>query len=352
MKGKKIESMSLVTLFVISIIAILGIPRVNTDLPSDKPTLWVDDYEFCCSCNLTCTNFNITVNIFNVTNMTGCAVKLGYNNTLLEAIRVYPTDITEDAIVWVPINATGQFNFDRHPVINNTRTYAPDYAFVWVFAWGFTSFTGNGTVFKVEFHIIKSPPRYAVMEPENKSVSCVLDLWDTEVLDYNADPIDHYVNDGSYTYIRPQHCPCLPAAVCSVYPSTVYVGENVTFDASASHDGGFSLVYYVWDVDSDGTYEINTTAAIVSWYCDTPGTHNVTLVVAAGFCDIEHTDTDTGYWTVYSPPVGGIHIPVNKLELLAPYIGLTILLAVAVIAVGYVKKRKRHMGGLTGKRLG
>jgi len=38
----------------------------------------------------------------------------------------------------------------------------------------------------------------------------------------------------------------------------------------------------------------------------------------------------------------GIYIPVNKLELLAPYIGLTILLAVAVVAVGYVKRRKRN----------
>jgi hypothetical protein len=42
------------------------------------------------------------------------------------------------------------------------------------------------------------------------------------------------------------------------------------------------------------------------------------------------------------PTVGGIYIPVNKLSLLAPYIGLTILLAVALITVGYVKKRKRH----------
>jgi len=41
-------------------------------------------------------------------------------------------------------------------------------------------------------------------------------------------------------------------------------------------------------------------------------------------------------------PVGGVWIPVNKLELLAPYIGLAILLAVAVIIVGYVKKRKRN----------
>jgi len=38
--------------------------------------------------------------------------------------------------------------------------------------------------------------------------------------------------------------------------------------------------------------------------------------------------------------VGGIYIPVNKLELLAPYIRLTILLAVAVMTVGYLKKRK------------
>jgi len=41
-------------------------------------------------------------------------------------------------------------------------------------------------------------------------------------------------------------------------------------------------------------------------------------------------------------PVGGIYIPVNKLGLLAPYIGLTILLTVAVMTVVYVKKRKRH----------
>ena len=41
-------------------------------------------------------------------------------------------------------------------------------------------------------------------------------------------------------------------------------------------------------------------------------------------------------------PVGGISIPVNKLELLAPYIGLAILLAVAVISIVYVKRRKRN----------
>ena len=42
-----------------------------------------------------------------------------------------------------------------------------------------------------------------------------------------------------------------------------------------------------------------------------------------------------------TPPVDGNQIPVNGLELLAPYIGLTILLAVVVTTVAYVKKRKR-----------
>jgi hypothetical protein len=42
------------------------------------------------------------------------------------------------------------------------------------------------------------------------------------------------------------------------------------------------------------------------------------------------------------PPVGGIYIPTNKLSLLAPYIGLTILLAVAAATVVYIKKRKKQ----------
>ncbi len=43
-----------------------------------------------------------------------------------------------------------------------------------------------------------------------------------------------------------------------------------------------------------------------------------------------------------TPTVGGIYTPTNKLSLLAPYVGLTILLAVAAVTVAYVKKRKRN----------
>jgi len=61
---------------------------------------------------------------------------------------------------------------------------------------------------------------------------------------------------------------------------------------------------------------------------------------------IPHPDTDYDFYPLMEPwtpiPVGGIYIPVNKLSLLAPYTGLTILLAVAFITVAYVKKRKRN----------
>jgi len=61
--------------------------------------------------------------------------------------------------------------------------------------------------------------------------------------------------------------------------------------------------------------------------------------------EIDENNTDH-YPLMYpwgsSPTVGGICVPPNKLELLAPYIGLTVLSAVAVVAVVYVKKRKRH----------
>jgi len=59
------------------------------------------------------------------------------------------------------------------------------------------------------------------------------------------------------------------------------------------------------------------------------------------FVHFEFTLSTHDITILYEMPVGGISIPVNKLELLAPYIGLTILLAVAVVAVVYVKKRKR-----------
>jgi len=56
----------------------------------------------------------------------------------------------------------------------------------------------------------------------------------------------------------------------------------------------------------------------------------------------DHTLHAVFKYIVPPPSIGGISIPVNKLELLAPYIGLSVLLAAALVTVVYVKKRKRN----------
>jgi len=95
--------------------------------------------------------------------------------------------------------------------------------------------------------------------------------------------------------------------------SAIYIeGASVSLVMPETHDG-YAFSHWLEDEDTNRTKTVTI---------DT----NLTLTVV-------YTN---------STPVGGIYIPVNKLELLAPYIGLTILLAVAVIAVVYVKKRKRN----------
>jgi hypothetical protein len=43
------------------------------------------------------------------------------------------------------------------------------------------------------------------------------------------------------------------------------------------------------------------------------------------------------------PPVGGIWIPVDKLKLLAPWIGLALMIStVAVVTVVFFKRKKKH----------
>jgi len=64
--------------------------------------------------------------------------------------------------------------------------------------------------------------------------------------------------------------------------------------------------------------------------------------VAGGMVYIGSYDGDVYVFGELALPVRGVYVPVKKLELLAPCIGFAILLAVAVITVVYLKKRKRQ----------
>jgi hypothetical protein len=229
------------------------------------------------------TYFNVSVIVQDVTDMKGCAIKLGYNATLISAIRVYPTAITATTTDWLPVDSHGVFHFDADPTINNTRLYlynsVYNYSYVWVSAWGFSPFNGTGAVFNILFHINMMPPVETVGAPENRCYCCILDLWDTEVLNSMSSPITHAPLDGCYCNIQPMHVVGTPTAVCNVYPSTQYVGNNVTFDGSASSSGDATPLQYMWDVGSDGTFDIITNSTKASWRCDAEGHYNVTLKV-------------------------------------------------------------------------
>jgi hypothetical protein len=102
----------------------------------------------------------------------------------------------------------------------------------------------------------------------------------------------------------------------------------------------------------DGVYDIKIVGTSTGEYTlvvelateEQTTTHTYTGNISVGQILESQANISEGEMTSTSPslPVGGISIPVNKLSLLTPYIGLTILLAAAVSTVAYVKKRKKH----------
>jgi len=53
-------------------------------------------------------------------------------------------------------------------------------------------------------------------------------------------------------------------------------------------------------------------------------------------------DYNTASLPAPPPPVGGVWVPINKFDLVAPWIGLASLITVAAVSVVYVKRRKKQ----------
>lgn len=74
-----------------------------------------------------------------------------------------------------------------------------------------------------------------------------------------------------------------PQAKFSAWPTTLTVGDQITFDASASHDPDGELVAYEWDFD-DGTFLISDQPQATHTY-SAPGYFLVQLVVVDDYGD-------------------------------------------------------------------
>jgi hypothetical protein len=115
--------------------------------------------------------FTIYIKVSDVTNLYGYEFKLGYDTVILDAINV----------------GIGSFlNGPTYPVVQEINDPA---GYVWV---GVTSLnpaapkSGSGTLATITFQVTGSG-------------SCALNLYDTTLGDYDANPIGHVVNDGYFS---------------------------------------------------------------------------------------------------------------------------------------------------------
>ena len=286
MKQKKKLCAALTAMFIISILA-----SVVTYVAAPPIALvYVDDYEFYDETDLTGIEFNVTVNVADVADLGVWEFKLGYNTTLLDAVEVYPTPITEICTDWLPFDPEIGWN-----PINDAIGQ------VWcgaLFEWG-QEFTGSGALVTITFRITLAPPRdYA--PPENITYSCDLHLYDVSLGDEWGDPITFDTDDGSYSYTRPQ-IPVVyepPVAIFTESAETVDTGVVITFDASGSYDpDGGDIVSYDWDF-GDVT---SATGVIVEHAYADDGVYTVTLTVTD---DEGATNSTTSTKTVLNrPPV-------------------------------------------------
>jgi len=85
-----------------------------------------------------------------------------------------------------------------------------------------------------------------------------------------------------------------PVATC-IAPSTVTVGQEVSFDASLSNDTDGTIVGYRWDFNGDGTYDTDwVTTPVITTTFSSAGSYVVTLEV------IDNNDAMSPYSTTVS----------------------------------------------------
>jgi len=184
----------------------------------------------------------------------------------------------------------------------------------------------------------------------------------SDILNSKGNSITHNVVNGTVNILPPQ------AFMATIYsPANLYVtdpenrhigthpttGEPVNEIPGAFYSGpGSHPQRIIIPNPLDGVYDIKIVGTSTGSYTlvvelatvEKTTTHTYTGNISVGQIQESQATISEGEMTSTSPstpPVGGIYIPINKLSLLAPYIGLTILLAVAVTTVIYVRVRKR-----------
>jgi PKD repeat protein len=210
------------------------------------------------------------------------------------------------------------------------------------------SFTENATIVKTgEVILFDASASY---DPDGTIVSYTWNFGDGTIA--SGITVTHsYVDDGTYTVTlnvtdndgattsltatktvlnRP------PIASFTESALTVYAGEVIRFNASASYDPDGTIVSYTWNF-GDGNIT-TTTSPIINHTYTTPGTYNVTLTVTD---DDGQTDDEVKTFTVQAAPW----------PLWLILIIILLILAAIAVAVYLWRKRRRRKQGIASSRV-
>jgi len=101
-----------------------------------------------------------------------------------------------------------------------------------------------------------------------------------------------------------------PVARLTIAPNPALAGRAVTFDATASADATHKIAKHLWDLDGDGTFELETAEPT------TTRTYNSAQVIPVGLKVVDETGTESAPTTV--------ELRVNDLNAPGSQIGVTI----------------------------
>jgi PKD repeat protein len=226
-------------------------------------------------------SFDVNITITDAVDLYSYEVRLGYDPNILELTGIEEGPFIKD-------QTTSPMGTMWSTVEESNFVYA-----VCVTMGAYPGVSGSGTLFTVTFTV-------------KAAGESALHLYDTMLLDSTGSEISHSTSDGNF-HTR------VPVAAFSFTPDIEgrrpIIGENVTFDASASYDpDGGNILSCTWDFD-DGT---GGTGMIVNHIYNVPTNastaYNVTLTV---------TDDDDESNTV-SQDVHVYYHDISVLEVVTP----------------------------------
>jgi len=207
---------------------------------TDEPTLSVDPPSIIDPTLTPGKFFSINVTIANVTDLYGFEFKLHYNTTILNGVGV---------VIPFPDHSSKLSINDTEGIVSVSVTFQPP-------AEPLTT-TDPVTLARI-FFLVTALGRTD------------LDLYDTTLVNSEAEVIPHLVEDGYFSNL-----PLPPVALFTYSPLLPHVDETVTFNASTSYDPDGTITRYEWDF-GDGA---NATGVVVNHIYTVPGDYTVNLTV-------------------------------------------------------------------------